>query len=85
MLFTNDCLLSDSHINSALDPGEVDKYRLRGSSSEAASSSSKQQLLRGRGGSGRSAAAPSGGGSSNDFDSLLQQARAGLNKKQTAA
>jgi len=75
----------DSHINSALDPGEVDKYRLRGSSAGGggeAASKQQQQLLRGGRGGGAGSGARGGGGGSNDFDSLLQQARAGLNKKQ---
>lgn len=77
----------DSHINSALDPAEVDKYR-------SPRDSAKHQFVRGRSSSGSVVSGNGnggrggnggGGGGTNDFDSLLQQARAGLNKKQQPA
>lgn len=82
----------DSHINSALDPAEVDKYRARGDSSKShpymvrtvngrAIGNGNGSCVTGQNGS----CGTGGGGGTNDFDSLLQQARAGLNKKQQPA
>jgi len=67
----------DSHMNSSLEPCDFEGgYRLRGGSGDGSTSSSggRPGVMRSRGGG-------QGRGSANDFDSLLQQARAGLSSK----
>ena len=64
-------------MNSSLEPCDFEGgYRLRGGSGDGSTSSSggRPGVMRSRGGG-------QGRGSANDFDSLLQQARAGLSSK----